>query len=587
MALFRAVFACPQQPIPTPRLSPPHIIRADYQECSMSRPIYYDKSRAALYDCIVSSPLGASHLPDGLHKITGGSEGLHRRRLKEVRHLLEKVEKGSLESLVMVDALQRLGIAYHFEEEIKSILHEHLLISTFDGYPGNISLYEASLRFRLLRQEGYFMPADIFEGFMTKEKSTVGYVFDLKLWKDIFGLMSMYEASHLGIQGEDILDEAADFSKRALILSVANDIKGTSSQILKELVSNTLSNPFHKSLPRFTSKSVQGYFAWPYEWTGAFGELAISDTNLVQSINQIEIRQISKWWSDLGLAKELKFARDQPMKWYMWPMAILPDPKLSQERQDLTKAIAMIYIIDDIFDVYGSLDELTLFAQAINRWECNEELPNYMKACFRALDDIINDVSFNVFEKHGWNPTDLIRKSWARLCDAFLVEARWFTSRHSPLADEYLKNAIVSSGVHIVMVHSFAFLSESVNQHSLEMMLNNFPGISSSTGEILRLWDDLGSAKDENQEGHDGSYLDYYMKENPSCSLKGARDHMKEMISDAWKSLNKEFLFPDPFSPSLVRISLNTARMVPLMYDYDENHHLQRIEEYMKSVLHV
>ncbi|XP_031392247.1 probable terpene synthase 4, partial [Punica granatum] len=270
---------------------------------------------------------------------------------------IKKVEQRSLESLVMVDALQRLGIAYHFEEEMQILLQEHLLISTFDGHLGNSSLYEASLRFRVLRQEGYFMSAS--SGFMTKEDSNAGYVFDPKLWKDIFGLMSMYEASNLGIQGEDILDEAADFSRRALILNVANDINGTSSQILKELVSNT----------------------------------------------------------------------------------------------------------------------------------------------------------------------------WARLCDASLVEARWFTSRHSPLADEYLKNAVVSSGVHIVMVHSFAFLSESVNQHSLEMMLNNFPGISSSTGEILRLWDDLGSAK--NQEGHDGSYLDYYMKENPSCLLKGARDHMKEMISDA------------------------------------------------------
>ncbi|XP_031389611.1 (3S,6E)-nerolidol synthase 1-like isoform X2 [Punica granatum] len=523
----------------------------------------------------------------------GGSEGLHKRRLKEVRHLIEKVEKGSLESLVMVDALQRLGIAYPFEEEIKSILHEQHLISSFDGHPSRDSLYEVALRFRLLRQEGYYLPADIFKGFKSKEDNNVGCVFDPMLGKDVFGLMSLYEASHLGMQGEDILSEAAEFARKALsgsadkFLNVGdNDINGVSSKLLGELVRNTLSNPIHKSLPRFTSKSFEVYLKghYHYEWTRAFRELAILDRDLIASINRTEIRQVSKWWRDLGLSNELKFARDQPMKWYMWPMVVLPEPKLSKERVDLTKPIAMVYIIDDIFDVHGTLDELTLFAEAIDRWECAEELPNYMKTCFRALDKCTNEISFRVYTKHGWNPTDLLRKSWASLCDAFLVEARWFTSSHSPPADEYLKNAIVSTGVPLVMVHLFALLCEDTDRQSTDTM-KSFREMSSSTAKILRLWDDLGSAKDENQEGHDGSYVDYYMKENPSCSLEGARNHVKAMISNAWKNLNRECLSPQPFSPSLAKGSLNTARMVPLMYDYDENHCLPIIQEHMKSLL--
>ena len=72
------------------------------------------------------------------------------------------------------------------------------------------------------------------------------------------------------------------------------------------------------------------------------------------------------WWKELGLS-ELEFARDQPLKWYIWSMACLTDPSLSEQRVDLTKPISLIYIIDDIFDVYGTLDELTLFTQAIDR----------------------------------------------------------------------------------------------------------------------------------------------------------------------------------------------------------------------------
>ena len=67
------------------------------------------------------------------------------------------------------------------------------------------------------------------------------------------------------------------------------------------------------------------------------------------------------------MTEELKFARDQPLKCYMWPMAIIPDPRLSEQRIELTKPISLIYIIDDIFDVGGTLDELTLFTEAVNR----------------------------------------------------------------------------------------------------------------------------------------------------------------------------------------------------------------------------
>ena len=51
----------------------------------------------------------------------------------------------------------------------------------------------------------------------------------------------------------------------------------------------------------------------------------------------------------------------------MWPLAVLPDPSLSEQRVELTKPISLVYIIDDIFDVHGTLDELTLFTEAVNR----------------------------------------------------------------------------------------------------------------------------------------------------------------------------------------------------------------------------
>lgn len=104
----------------------------------------------------------------------------------------------------------------------------------------------------------------------------------------------------MNIHGEDILDEAATFSKRALCGSenlfpyAGNDINDMSSLTLRELVKNTLSNPFHKSLPRFDSGSSQVYLGGPYEWMEAFRELAMLDLDTVASINRGEILQVTK-----------------------------------------------------------------------------------------------------------------------------------------------------------------------------------------------------------------------------------------------------------------------------------------------------
>lgn len=82
---------------------------------------------------------------------------------------------------------------------------------------------------------------------------------------------------------------------------------------------------------------------------------------------------------------------------------------------------------------------------------------------------------------------------WGSLCGAFLVEARWFRSGELPTAKEYLENGKVSSGVHIVIVHLFFLLGLGREQHSIH--LNDTYTLASSIATILRLYDDLGSAK--------------------------------------------------------------------------------------------
>ncbi|XP_043687402.1 (3S,6E)-nerolidol synthase 1-like [Telopea speciosissima] len=503
----------------------------------------------------------------------------HVKKCKEVKWTLNELQD-PLERRIMIDTLQRLGINYHFEQDIKTALAKHYGSLSSGTFPfGDHNLHDIALYFRLLRQAGYLVPTDVFSSFMDEK----GH-FKVELREDIRGLMSLYEASHLGFKEEEILDEAHDYARMHLNASLMN-----LQPNLARAVKDTLENPYHMSLARFQSKCYLQNFHGTYGWMGLLEQLWKIDFNIVQSINRLELLQIFKWWREVGLSEELKFARNQPLKWYMWPMVVLPDPKFSEHRIEMTKIISLVYVIDDIFDVRGTLDELLPFTAAINKWEPTaiERLPNYMKICFKILDEITNEIADKVLREHGWNPLHSLRKAWGSLCDAFLVEAKWFASKQVPKANDYLENGVVSSGVHVVLLHGFFLLGEGITKENVDRVEHSpGPALMSCPATILRLWDDLGSAKDEEQDGHDGSYLECYLKDHKQgSSMESAREHVFDLISDSWKQLNRETLEWSSFSPSLMRVSLNSARMVKVMYGYDDNQRLPALEEYINSLL--
>ncbi|KAI4296532.1 hypothetical protein L6164_036482 [Bauhinia variegata] len=406
----------------------------------------------------------------------------HAKSLKEVKRILGNMAKQNpTEGLSMIDSIQRLGIEYHFEEEIEAVLQRQQLMLGSRTYFGNIDheLSEVALRFRLLRQEG--------EAKLKHE-----------FWGNIEGMAASFEASQSSIEGEDRLDEAGKLSLQLLNAWVSRFHDHPKAKAIV----NTLRCPTHKSLSKFMPTSLELQNSG---WTSSLQELSKLDTHIMSSLQLKEIFAVSKWWKELGLAKDLKFARDEPIKCYMWPVACLSGPHFSEERIELTKPLSLLYIIDDIFDVYGSIEELTLFTDAVNRWnlEAMEQLPDYMKACYKALYDITNEFALK----------------WVKLCNAFLVEAKWFAWGHLPKAEDYLKNGIATTGVELVLLHTFFLMGDGINKETVSIM-DGFPTLIYSTATILRLHDDLEGIK-------------CYMKEHPEVSAEETIQIMNEKISDA------------------------------------------------------
>ena len=91
--------------------------------------------------------------------------------------------------------------------------------------------------------------------------------------------------------------------------------------------------------------------------------------------------------------------------------------------------------------------------------------------------------------------------------------------------------------------------------------------------------------QDDAQEGLDGSYRDFYLMENPSCTPEDAEAHMRRLIAREWEELNRECFSGRTFASRFTQACLNVARMVSVMYSYDKEQRLLVLEDYARMLL--
>ncbi|XP_004294317.1 PREDICTED: (-)-germacrene D synthase-like [Fragaria vesca subsp. vesca] len=479
---------------------------------------------------------------------------------EEVRTMLMSPVKKISQKLELIDDITRLGVSRHFEEETDEILQK-----VYDNvYHANDlydkELYFTSLVFRLVRQQGYNISCEIFSKFKNGEGK-----FKESLVNDVVGLLSLYEATHLMMHGEDILEEALTFATTHL----ESAMHSLSSLLLKQ-VKHALYQPYWKGLPRIEAVHYLSIYGEMDSHNKALLSLAKLDFNLVQNVHQNELSDIARWWKDLDFVNKLPFARDRMVESYFWALAVYFEPEYHLARMMLCKFVAIITIVDDIYDVYGTYEELELFTEAVERWNISaaDQLPGYMRVCYEALLNVYTDIEEKLAMKGNLYRIRYGREAFKVQVRAYFQEAKWFKQNYTPTMDEYMEVELNTS-FFAFSTTVFLGLGAIVTEDSMDWVFDD-PKIVKATSVVGRLLNDIVGHKFEQKREHIASSVECYMNQYGVTEEKAKTELMKQ-VNDAWKDINEEWLQANTSIPKTLRwFILNLARSGEVIYKNED-----------------
>ncbi|XP_077223203.1 beta-cubebene synthase-like [Tasmannia lanceolata] len=477
---------------------------------------------------------------------------------EEVKRMLSSA-KGSQQEIDLIDVLQRLGVAYHFEMEINEALHQLYESHT---YVADDDLYVVALRFRLLRQHGFNVSSDVFK----KCKDEQGN-FNSTIISDKRGLLSLYEAAYLSTQGEDVLDEAITFTRKHL----KSDISHLDSKLATQ-IEHALEMPLWKSLPRLEHRHYISIYQPENKQNDVLLELAKLDFNLLQSLHQMELKDLTRWWKEMDLTGNMPFARDRIVELYFfWANGVYFEPQYSRARIMTAKILSIISVIDDIYDVYGKFEELKLFTDALDRWaiESIDQLPKYMKVCYLALLDNVKEIEEELAAEGKSYRVPYLIEGIRGLTRAYFTEAEWFNRGYVPLFNEHLSISLISCGYPMLTILTFVGMGEIETKEAFDWASKR-PKVVMDASLVNRLQDDIVGNKFEQERGHVASSIQCYVKEH-GISEQEACAKLRELIVFAWKDINKACL-DRPVSLTLLMRIVNLARVMEVLYKDEDGY---------------
>ncbi|KAH0870372.1 hypothetical protein HID58_077394 [Brassica napus] len=477
-------------------------------------------------------------------------------------------KENPIENIKFIDALCRLGISYHFEIDIIEQLGYAFNSLDFNQLirHDECDLYTVGLLFQVFRQFGFKLSADVFEKFKGEDGK----------FKEHLVADASVEHSWRRYHRP---------SSRFFKLSLKRNFISIYPQHLAVRIKNALKHPYHKGISRIETRKYISYYEAEEKRDAVLLEFAKIDFNMLQMLHRTELACVTRWYEAMEIKSKVTYTRHRVAEAYLWSIGAYFEPQYSQARVKTAIALIIFTMLDDTYDAYGTMEELEIFTDAIEKWlpAPPNMIPESMKYVYRIMVDFYEKLE-EEFVNEGRSGCGFhLKKALKTMANGYMQEAKWLKEKYTATFDEYMENALVTSGYYSVSAMTFSRMGNVANLDAFEWLSSN-PKIRVASEKIGRFTDDISTYEFERKREHVATAIDCYMKQF-GVSKEQAVEGINIMLSDAWKDMNQELMRPHscPF-PLLMRI-FNLSRVIDVFYRYQDCYtHPEFLKEHIVSL---
>ncbi|VVA97630.1 unnamed protein product [Arabis nemorensis] len=496
------------------------------------------------------------------------------------RDMLMSSHRSDKEKIRLIHLLISLGISYHFDKEIQEILN-HSFTKLDDILVRENDLETISIMFEVFRLYGHKMSCDAFDRFRGKDGR-----FKECLAIDVRGMLQLFQVAHLGTPFEDIMDEALSFTRNHLESLAGGNVSSDIPHLIKH-IKNALYIPRYHNTPVLVAREYISYYEQEEGHDEILLKLAKLNFNFCQLHYIQELKILTKWWKDLDLGSRLPYVRDRLVESHLVSLGPYFEPQYSLGRIIVAKINMIVVVVDDTYDVYATLAEVTALTECLQKWSvgASDKLPDYLQIVLENVFQVMGDIEREMRPKgRSYGVKQVVEKTKI-LAKSYEEIAKWARTGHVVTFDEYMKVGLKTGAMGDFAAYSFIGM-EDINEKEAFDWLNSEPLVIKTLSLIFRLANDVGTYETEMRRGEVANGLNCYMKQH-GVTKEEASQELRKMYREYYKVVMEEFINTHDHVPRQVLLRcLNIARLFDVFYREGDGYSdpKGKIEHFMTSL---
>ncbi|CAN6858545.1 unnamed protein product [Brassica oleracea var. botrytis] len=350
------------------------------------------------------------------------------------------------------------------------------------------------------------------------------------LTRDAKGILSLYEAAHMGTTTDYILDEALTFT-----LNNLESLSCTCKPNLSRLIRNSLDLPQHKNM-----------------------EILVAE-------------EFIRWYKEQDFHSKLApYYRDILVELDLHTLTYL-EPKLSRVSIFLTKFYTMQIILDDTCDRYASFREVEILVDIFGRWDLEDHamdgLPDYLKSVVKFVFGTFQEFEREIgSELGGLYSLEVTIEYFKIYMRSNLQLAKWASVDHLPSFEEYLDVA----GIEIAVVFTLACVlmaMENICKEEAYEWLKSREKLVRAMTTKARVPNDMFGYEDDMSRGYLTGSVNCYKKQY-GVSEEEAFRKLRQLTAEIDKMMDEELLKPINVPRQVLKVvMIDTLRAINVAYD--------------------